>query len=126
MARAVLEGTAFAMRDVIDRLNRMNVETRSIMLLGGGAKSRTWAKIRADLTGLPLDLPKITDTAPIGSAMLAAVATGIQPDLISAAKCVGDISERILPDRGLKSVFDEAYNKYRRLFKCLRPMFNLS
>ena len=126
MARAVLEGTAFAMRDVIERLNDMAVETRSILLLGGGAKSRVWAKIRADMTGLPVEVPKITDTAPIGSAILAAVAAGIQPDLISATKLVGGTSETITPNSDAKFVYDEAYGTYQRLFDSLRPMFGVS
>jgi len=124
MARAVLEGTAFAMRDVIERLNEMAVEIRSILLLGGGAKSRTWAKIRADMTGLPVEVPNITDTAPIGSAMLAVVAAGIQPDLLSAAKLVGDVSKTIMPDREAKPAYDEAYGNYRKLFNSLRPLFS--
>ncbi len=47
LARAVLESYAFAMRDVLERLRSMEVPVRSILLLGGGAKSRLWAQIRA-------------------------------------------------------------------------------
>ena len=72
MARALLEGCAFAMRDVADRLKEMGAEIRSLLLLGGGARSRLWAQIRADIMGLPaLDLHRV-DTSPIGAAMLAA------------------------------------------------------
>jgi xylulokinase len=124
MARAVLEGTAFAMRDVVERLNAMSVATCSIVVLGGGAKSRIWATIRADLTGLPVEIPAITDTAPIGSALLAAVAAGIEPDLLSAARHVGEIADTIEPDRRARPAYDEAYGSYRRLFDCLRPMFD--
>ncbi|NQV43343.1 MAG: hypothetical protein HQ501_00460 [Rhodospirillales bacterium] len=123
MARAVLEGTAFAMRDVIERLNEMSVETQSILLLGGGAKSQLWAKIRADMTGLPVEVPDITDTAPIGSAMLASVAAGVQPDLLAAAKCVDSTSETIMPNRDAMPAYDEAHGNYRKLFNSLQPMF---
>ena len=53
LARALLEGCAFAMRDVADRLAEMGAEIRSLLLLGGGARSRLWAQIRADIMGLP-------------------------------------------------------------------------
>ena len=53
MARALLEGCAFAMRDVADRLKELGAEIRSVLLLGGGARSRLWAQIRADVLGLP-------------------------------------------------------------------------
>lgn len=123
MARAVLEGSAFAMRDVIERLNAMGVETHSILVLGGGANSSTWVRIRSDLTGLPVEIPDIVDTAPVGSALLAAVAAKIQPDLISAAQTVGVIRETVEPDPEVRPAYDEAHAAYRRLFDCLRPMF---
>ena len=86
LARAVLEGCAFAMRDVLERLLEMGVPIDAILLLGGGARSALWARIRADLTGLPVALPPIVDTSPIGAAMLAAVAAGLQPSLPAAAR----------------------------------------
>ena len=66
LARAVLEGCAFAMRDVLERLQEMEVAIGSILLLGGGARSRLWAQIRADLTGLPVAVPAVVDTSPLG------------------------------------------------------------
>ncbi|MDH3919042.1 MAG: FGGY family carbohydrate kinase, partial [Rhodospirillales bacterium] len=68
LARAVLEGCAFAMRDVIERLVEMDVATEALLLLGGGAKSRLWAQIRADCTGLPAQIPVVRDTSPVGAA----------------------------------------------------------
>lgn len=123
MARAVLEGTAFAMRDVVERLSDMEVGIDAIRVLGGGAKSRVWAQIRADLTGLPVEIPEVTDTAPIGSALLAAVAVGLEPDLVKAAEMVGGIAETIEPNTATKSAYDNAYATYRNLFEALRPMF---
>ncbi|MGI9412626.1 MAG: xylulokinase [Hyphomicrobiales bacterium] len=123
MARAVLEGTAFAMRDVAERLTEMGVGIDAIRLLGGGAKSRTWARIRADLTGLPVELPEITDTAPIGAALLAAVAVGREADLMTAAEKIGGVAETVDPEPARKPAYDAAYGAYRTLFEALRPMY---
>jgi xylulokinase len=123
MARAMLEGPAFAMRDVMERLNAMGVQTRSILVLGGGANSSTWTKIRSDLAGLPVEVPLTVDTAPVGSALLAAVAAGIQPDLMTATQNVGGVRHTVQPDPTVKPAYDDAYTAYRRLFDCLRPMF---
>ena len=59
----------------------------------------------------------------MGSAMLAAVAANLQPDLIAAAGLVGGIKETITPDAGNKQAHDDAYRRYRKLFDSLRPMF---
>ena len=76
MARAVLEGCAFAMRDVVERLTELGVPARSLLLVGGGAKSALWTRIRADVTGLTAEIRRHLDTAPVGAAVLAAVAAG--------------------------------------------------
>ena len=125
LARAILEGTAFAMRDVVDRLTELGINLDSILVLGGGANSRVWTRIRADLTGLPVEVPEITDTAPIGSALLAAVAVGSLPDLVSSTKYLGKTCTTVEPNVQAKSTYDAAYATYRRLFNSLRPMFGL-
>lgn len=123
MARAVLEGTAFAMRDVIDRLDTMGVATDTILLLGGGARSPLWGQIRADVAGRRVDVPRTIDTCPIGAAMLAAVASGDLPTLADAAALVEGRDVAITPDRSRTSAYDAAYAAYRRLFDTLEPMF---
>ena len=123
LARAVLEGCAFAMRDVLERLLEMGLAIGAILLLGGGARSALWAQIRADLTGLPVELPRITDTSPIAAAMLAAVAAGVQPSLAAAARLVAGEVRTIEPDPSKKGAYDDAYDTYRKLFLSLRPLF---
>ncbi len=123
MARAALEGCAFAMRDVVERLAEMGVATDELLLLGGGAKSRLWAQIRADCTGRPARIPVVRDTSPVGAAMCAAVAGGLQADLLGCAKLVGEVAERLDPQTAARPAYDEAHGAYRRLFDSLRPMF---
>ena len=124
LARAVLEGCAFAMRDVLERLQDMAVPTGSILLLGGGARSRIWAQIRADLTGLPVEVPAVVDTSPLGAAVLASVAGGLQPALLEAARRVATEATIIEPDAARRQPYDDAYGTYRKLFESLRPMFD--
>ena len=123
LTRAVLEGCAFAMRDVVTRLHDMEVATASILLLGGGAKSRVWARIRADCTGLPVEVPALTDTSAVGAAMCAAVAGGLHANLTDCARLVGQIAETVAPDPARRAAYDSAHGAYRRLFESLRPMF---
>ncbi len=123
MARAVLEGCAFAMRDVVERLIALGLPVSALLLVGGGAKSALWAQIRADATGLPAEIPSRHDTSPIGAAMLAAVAVGAWPDLPAAAAQVGEIERVVEPDPTTKAAYDQAYGKYRELFECLRPLY---
>ena len=126
MARAVLEGCAFAMRDVYERLRQMDVATDSILLLGGGARSELWGQIRADLTGIPVEVPAHIDTSPIGAAMLASVAAGLQPNLAAAADLLGSEKRRQEPRGANRPRYDDAYGHYRLLFESLKPMYDVS
>jgi xylulokinase len=122
LARAALEGTAFGLRDVIDRLRAMGVRTERVRVLGGGARSRIWAQIRADVTGLPVERSAVADAAAVGAALLAAVAGGAQPDVATAARLVGAVAETTEPQRE-RQVHDDAYARYRRLFASVKAMF---
>lgn len=123
MVRAVLEGCAFAMRDVVDRLDQMGVDTHALLLIGGGAHSRLWAQMRADIAQRPVELPDCIDCAPIGAALLAAVAGGIARDLKEAVGALSGGHTDIAPDRRQADVYDAAHDRYRQLFGALRPLF---
>lgn len=122
LARAVLEGCAFAMRDCVERLRDLEVPLEAIRLLGGGARSRLWAQIRADAAQLPVELPHEVDTSPIGAGMLAAVAAGMVPDVADAAARRDDIATTLAPRNG--APYDDGHARYRALFEALKPVFD--
>lgn len=113
VARAVLEGLAFQTRDVVDRLRAMQLPARAVLLVGGGARSRIWAQLRADVLGLAHRTLGNVDTSPLGAAMIAAVAAGVHPDLASAARLVAAPGETFVA--APSPAFEEAYQRYRAL-----------
>jgi xylulokinase len=123
MVRAVLEGCAFAMRDVIDRLDQMGIATDSLLLIGGGAHSRLWSQMRADIMQRIVELPHCIDSAPVGAALLAAVAGGVVRDLHEAVELLAVQHTEMQPDARQAGAYEDAYGNYRRLFQSLRPLF---
>ena len=122
-ARALLEGCAFAMRDVVDRMHAMGIATDRIRLCGGGARSRVWAKIRADLCQRPVEVSDVNDAAPLGAAVLACVAAGLVGSVDEGA---GRLPGRIAvtePNPAKAAVYEDAYGRYRGLFDALRPLY---
>lgn len=123
LVRAVLEGTAFAMRDVLTRVGDLGLDIAAIRIAGGGGRSALWRQIRADLAGLPVELPQETDTSPLGAALLAAAAAGLVASPGEAAASANPVSLVTEPDRRNRAAYDEAYRRYRDLFAALRPFF---
>jgi xylulokinase len=108
---------------VVDRLRAMGVAVDRVRVLGGGARSRLWAQIRADITGLPVERSAVADAAAVGAALLAAVAGGRWSDLATAAGRVDAIAETVEPQPAALPAYAEAHARYRRLFASLKPMF---
>lgn len=123
-ARAILEGTAFAMRDVVDRLDGLGVETGILRLMGGGARSAIWAQIRADISSRPVEIVETGDSSALGAALLAAVAAGYYADVAAAGPALPQPTRRLVPDPGKAAAYDEAYHRYQELFGALAPLFD--
>jgi xylulokinase len=79
--------------------------------------------MRADVVQRPVALPGCVDSAPVGAAMLAAVAGGLVRDLDAAVDALPDRQVEIAPDPRAAAAYDQAYDQYRRLFSALRPLF---
>ena len=126
LARAVLEGTAFAMRDVVDRLDALGVPTDRLRLMGGGARSDLWCQIRADLTGRPADILAEGDASSIGAGLLAAVAAGTCPDIRTASSTVRHEMREVAPDARMAQTYEAAYRRYRERFAALEPTWPAS
>src|SRR5207248_4065763 len=85
MTRALLEGSAFALRDILEAMTNAGLDVRRLTIVGGGAKGPLWRQIKADVTGLPVRVPDNIETTASGAAILAAVGSGLQPSVASAA-----------------------------------------
>ncbi len=120
LARAVLEGLAFACRDVVERLVALGLPVRDVLLLGGGARSTVWAQLRADTLGRTHHVSARIDTCPIGAAMIAAVAVGLVPDLATAAALIPSPVRSFTP--GPRAALEVAYRRYQTLVSHLAPL----
>ena len=83
LTRAILEASAFAIRHVAEAILAAGAEVRSMRVCGGPARSETWNQIKADVTGFPVDVPAVLETAVAGAAILGATGVGAWPDLPS-------------------------------------------
>ena len=117
LARAVLEGCAYALRDIVDRFAALGLAGDEIRVVGGGARSALWLQIKADVTNRPVRAVLGECATSAGAAMLAAVADGAFGDLGEAAAASVELAaEPVLPRAEHRGVYDDSYGAYRRLF----------
>jgi xylulokinase len=124
LARAVLEASAFAVRDITDRMQAIGLPARELRVMGGGARSPLWNQIKADVTGLPVSVPAITETTALGAALLALVGAGICVNLDQASRLVVRIARRFEPSPTHRAAYADAYELYRQAYYSLLPVFD--
>ena len=76
-ALAVMEGVAYLLHRNLASLERMGVRAERVITTGGGSKSDIWCQIKADQTGYEFAVPKQTEAASLGCALIGAVASGV-------------------------------------------------
>jgi xylulokinase len=125
LARALLEGNALALRDVIEAIAGAGHPPTEVVCVGGGARGRLLCELRAHITGLPVTRPEDVETTARGAAMLAAAGAGLLPSVAAAARTMaGPRWDPVLPDPELHGVYDELHRRHRRVYDALRPLFD--
>ena len=123
MTLAVLEGVAFALKDCLEAAKRDGAAITRTSLCGGGAKSRLWRNIIANVMNIPVDLPLTEQGPAFGAAMLAMVGCGEYQDVARAAKSIVKTKETILPDPNIAAVYQERYQTFASLYPSLKTTF---
>jgi xylulokinase len=118
LARAVLEGVAFGLRDSLELLRALGVQAEVGRVSGGGARSELWLKIVASVLQLPLERTESEEGSAYGAALLAGVRAGVFADAADAvARCVR-VRDRIEPEWD----YEDAYATFRHLYPTLKEL----
>ena len=124
LARALLEGNAFALRDVLEAIRTTGHAPVEIVCVAGGARGDLLRQIRADVTGLPVTRPDDVETTARGAAMLAAVGAGLHPDVPAASVAMASPRlEPLQPRAECSEIYAVLYERHRALYSALRPLF---
>jgi len=123
LLRAVYEGVALAIRDCYAVMDAPISEVR---LSGGGAKSRIWGQMIADVLGARVIVPEGAEFGAKGAALLAGVGLGWYPDVQTAVLSTSRPLRAYEPNDDLQSVYDSAYILYRAMREALLPAWKMN
>ena len=123
--RSIMEGIGFMLKENIELIEQVQgCKAEEIRSLGGGARSRIWRQIKADINGIPIASMAENECTALGAGILAAVALGYFKDAETAAEASNAIAERIKPDAALVGLYRESYLKYRAVYEHLKDLFS--
>jgi xylulokinase len=120
--RAILEGVAFSLRDTFSIFAAMEVPVETIRLGGGGARSRLWQQIQADIYGQTVELVEADEGGAYGAALLAAVGVGAWASVDEACNNAVKVRERIEPESAAITLMDRNYQTYKLIYPALRQI----
>jgi len=120
LARAVLEGVAFGMRDALDLVAGLGGQASVGRVSGGGAKSDLWMRILASVLELPLERVAVDEGAAYGAALLAGVAGGAWASPEEAVAACVKVREAVEPDPAWVEPYRDALERYRALYPALK------
>jgi xylulokinase len=141
-ARAIAEGICFAIRDVITVMKEAGAPVEELRVTGKPGESAFLNQLKADITGLPVLVPR---AAPAGRAKpaenpsgetvflpaellgltaLGAAALGVYASTAEAVRSLVGIAETFVPNRENKHIYDDAFGIYRETYRALKPLFS--
>jgi len=120
--RACMEGVAYEMQINMDCLKKSGVRFKQMHATGGGARSKVWMQMKADILNLPITALETVDAGTVGSAMLTGIAIGCFQDLQDAAAHMVKETVTYHPRPEMHERYKKIYERYKRLYKAVRPL----
>jgi xylulokinase len=123
MVRAVMEGVTYSLRDCLAIIEEQGVSVDQIRASGGGAKSRFWRQMQADVLGKTVVSMAADEGPAYGVALLAAVGAGQYKDVVEACDATVKTKGQLKSAATAKRYYDKAFPVYQRLYPSLRDDF---
>lgn len=112
MTRAVLEGVALEVRDMMDGWLKSGVEIKVLRLGGGATKSQFWNQIQADVYGRPVQTLKVGESTVLGAALLGGVGAGVFKSIREGVDTLVHVTGELEPNMDNHQIYEELYQAY--------------
>ncbi len=126
MVRAVLEGVSFGLRDSVEIMKEIGLPFGGhCRVSGGGARSKFWAQLLADIIGEKM-VRLVSEEGPAyGAALLAGSGAKLFPSIEKTCDMFISTRDEFIPDSGNRSIYNRIYRIYKNLYPALKPSFDL-
>ena len=122
IARAILEGLTYELRVNLDLLRAGGVDIDVLRAIGGGARSKLWLQLKADVTGISVVTPRVTEAAAFGAALLAGAGVGLFTSAAEAAEHFLQLTDTYLPDAARHDAYTRLFELYVQVYPAVAPI----
>lgn len=120
LVRSIFEGTAYALRHVMETIKATGAKAEELRICGGGAKSRTWSMIKASMLHMPvLVLDEKSGDVPVGDALIVGHKVGVFKEPTETVERIIKVKEVIRPIPEWEKAYDKYYPYYIDMYRHL-------
>lgn len=123
MTQAVLEGVAFSLRDSLETVRALGIDVKKVRLTGGGAKSKLWRNIIANIFNTDVEIINCEEGPAFGAAILAMTGDKAFENVEEAAQSLIKVTETLSPSGELVELYNKRYEVYKKLYPSLKECF---
>jgi ribulose kinase len=118
--RAILEGVALGTEVILRKMKEEGLRIERIIACGGATQSPLWMQIHADVSGMPITIPEEQQAVTLGSAIAAAVAAGLHPELGAAASAMVRVRTVVEPGQQAHARYAQLVEHYTETYESLK------
>lgn len=123
MGKAVLEGVCYALKDCAKIAESEGIEISEVRVCGGGAKSRIWCEMLANILKLSVVRPVCDEGPAFGAAILAMVASGEYKSVDEACEKIVKMKDTITYNEEVAKRYEKGYERFTSLYRCLKGWY---
>ncbi|WPX09340.1 xylulokinase [Anaerocellum danielii] len=123
--RAVMEGVVFSLKNCLDILHEMGIEVKEVRVSGGGAKSKLWRQMQADIFEMDVWTLNSKEGPAFGAAILAAVGAGEYHKVEEACDTMIQKVDSCSPNEKLFEIYRKTYKLYNSIYPRVKDLFNI-
>ncbi|MDP2965996.1 MAG: xylulokinase [Pelolinea sp.] len=123
ICRSVMEGVTFSLRDTVEILRNFKIDIEEVRVSGGGAKSKLWRQMQADIFNTSVVTTNLEEGPSAGAAIMAAVGSGFYKSIEDACENIIRITSRTDPIKNNVDLYEDYYQIYKTLYPLLKSTF---
>lgn len=121
--RAVIEGISFALKQTYDTISKLGIQMKDTRITGGGAKSKVWAQMMADILNLKISTIEVDEGPAFGAAILSMVGSQAYESVEKACEVLIKVKETYVPQEKRVDLYQQKYRKYLNIYPAVKNLY---
>lgn len=121
--RSTMEGIIYAIKDVYEIIRSYPVNIEHFRVTGGLSKMLFFTQLKADILGVSIEIPKVSDGELLGAAIIGGVGMGLYKNLKEASENMYKVKRILLPNNENREKYEKLFLLYKELYPSLRDKF---